>query len=132
VKGLSTTAAQRAVFHKFLYLYESVQNCGKTQQARHFQEESHVQNIEQRPVYRAGFAPYITLDLMKYSPLRSEDGTPLPMPAGQIALSLLCIAAGLFYVGWLEWSAPPLPPFTGRMAWFYAVAFSVLGKHGPA
>jgi hypothetical protein len=48
-------------FAKFLYLYESVQNCGTTQQARHFAEDFNAQVKPQRTSYAAGFAAYIAL-----------------------------------------------------------------------
>ncbi len=69
---------------------------------------------------------------MKYSPWRSEDGTPLPMAPRELVIGLVAIAGLCFYGGWLQWTDPPLPPFTGRMAWFHAMASAMLGQRGPA
>jgi len=69
---------------------------------------------------------------MKYSPWRSEDGAPLPIVPRDLLIGLVAIACLFFYGGWIEWTEPPSPPFTGRMAWFYLVTSAMLGQRGPA
>jgi hypothetical protein len=82
--------------------------------------------------YQVGFRDTSKLSVMKYSPWRSKDGTPLPMAPRDLLIALVAIACLFFYGGWLEWTEPSSPPFTGRMAWFYLVAFAILGQRGPA
>ena len=82
--------------------------------------------------YTAGLAVYVTLSVMKYSPWRSEDGTPLPIAPRDLLIGVVAIACLFFYGGWVMWTEPPLPPFTGRMAWFYSVASAMFDQRGPA
>lgn len=54
------------------------------------------------------------------------------MAPRDLLIGLAAIACFFFYGGWVVWTEPASPPFTGRMAWFYSGAAAVLGQRGPA
>lgn len=52
------------------------------------------------------------------------------LSAKDSATTKLVIAAVAFFLAWLEWFTPSVPPFTGRWAWTKIWAFEVMGPRG--
>ena len=48
----------------------------------------------------------------------------------EVVIGLLAFSAACFYMGWLEWSHPQNPPFTGKLAWLEKLLFATWGTTG--
>lgn len=69
---------------------------------------------------------------MKYSPIRSSDGSPLPIAPRDLLWGLLALALLLFVGGCNEWVSAYESTLAGRRSVFYSFATEILGARGPA